>query len=68
SRPPAVPLGEVLDAADRTCAAPVREHVLTHHPQQPYDARNLAPGALLAHDPRPVSFDTAALGGARAAV
>lgn len=68
SRPPAVPLGEVLDAADRTCAAPVREHVLTHHPLQPYDARNLAPGALLAHDPRPFSFDTAALGGARAAV
>ena len=50
-RPPAVPLGEVLDAADRTCATPVREHVLTHHPLQPYDARNLAPGGLLAHDP-----------------
>ena len=40
-RPPAVPLGELLDAADRTTAAPVRDAVLTRHPLQPYDARNL---------------------------
>ncbi|MEI5673160.1 MULTISPECIES: exodeoxyribonuclease V subunit gamma [unclassified Nocardioides] len=59
-RPPAVPLGEILDAADRTTAAPVREQVLTRHPLQPYDARNFA-------RPRPFSFDTAALAGARSA-
>ncbi len=68
SRPPAVPLGEILDAADRTTSAPVRDHVLVHHPLQPYDARNLTPGALVAADPRPFGFDTAALAGARAAV
>lgn len=59
-RPPAVPLGEILDAADRTTAEPVRDRVLTHHPLQPYDARNFVPG-------RPFSFDAAALAGARAA-
>jgi exodeoxyribonuclease V gamma subunit len=64
-RPPAVPLGEVLDALDRTCAAPVREGVLVRHPLQPYDARNLAAGALVGD--RPFSFDSAALAGATAA-
>lgn len=59
-RPPAVPLGEILDAADRTTAEPVRDRVLTHHPLQPYDARNFATAA-------PFSFDTAALAGARSA-
>ena len=59
-RPPAVPLGEILDAADRTTAAPVRDTVLTRHPLQPYDARNFDPE-------RPFSFDTAALAGARSA-
>ncbi len=66
-RPPAVPLGEVLDAADRTTAHPVRDHVEVVHPLQPYDARNLVPGALVAGE-EPFSFDTAALAGARAAV
>lgn len=59
-RPPAVPLGEILDAADRTTAEPVRERVLTQHPLQPYDARNFVPE-------RPFSFDVAALAGARSA-
>ena len=59
-RPPAVPLGEILDAADRTAAEPVRERVLTHHPLQPYDARNFSSAG-------PFSFDTAALAGARSA-
>jgi exodeoxyribonuclease V gamma subunit len=59
-RPPAVPLGEILDAADRTTAVPVRDQVLTRHPLQPYDARNF-------ERDRPFSFDTAALGGARSA-
>ncbi len=63
SRPPAVPLGEILDAAARTAAAP--GDVLVRHPLQPYDARNLLPGALVGD--RPFSFDTAALAGASAA-
>ncbi|WP_395659032.1 exodeoxyribonuclease V subunit gamma [Nocardioides sp.] len=59
-RPPAVPLGEILDAADRTTAEPVRDRVLVRHPLQPYDARNFDPA-------RPFSFDAAALAGARSA-
>ncbi len=59
-RPPAVPLGEILDAADRTTSAPVRDRVLTRHPLQPYDARNFKRAD-------PFSFDTAALAGARSA-
>jgi exodeoxyribonuclease V gamma subunit len=64
-RPPAVPLGELLDALDRTAAAPVREHVLTHHPLQPFDEANLVPGRL--HGSRPFTFDRSALAGAQAA-
>lgn len=64
-RPPAVPLGELLDALDRTAAAPVREHVLTHHPLQPFDEANLVPGRLLGT--RPFTFDRTALAGAQAA-
>ena len=64
-RPPAVPLGEILDAADRTTAEPVRERIRTRHPLQPYDARNLTADGLVGA--RPFSFDTAALAGARAA-
>lgn len=59
-RPPAVPLGEILDAADRSTAEPVRDRVLTRHPLQPYDARNFV-------QERPFSFDAAALAGARSA-
>lgn len=70
-RPPAVPLGEILDAADRTTGGPVREQVLTRHPLQPYDARNLlAADDTTDPDPelpgpaqRPFSFDRAALAG-----
>jgi exodeoxyribonuclease V gamma subunit len=43
--PPAVPLGELLDALDRTATAPsgpVRDAVTTRHPLQPFDARNFA--------------------------
>lgn len=64
-RPPAVPLGELLDALDRTAAAPVRESVLTHHPLQPFDEDNLVPGAL--RGKRPFTFDRSALAGAQAA-
>ncbi len=64
-RPPAVPLGELLDGLDRTAAGPVRDQVLVKHPLQPFDVRNLVPGDLVAD--RPFSFDAAALAGAEAA-
>ncbi len=63
-RPPAVPLGELLDALDRTAAAPVRPSVLVHHPLQPFDPRNHTPDALVAG--QTFSFDTATLAGAEA--
>lgn len=65
-RPPAVPLGELLDALDRTAAGPVRDAVVVRHPLQSYDVRNHEPGALGA--PGPFSFDRASLAGARASV
>src|SRR3990170_7060414 len=65
ARPPAVPLGELLDALDSAAARPVRDTVLVHHPLQPFDTRNLVPGALAGADP--FSFDRAALAGAEAA-
>ena len=66
-RPPAVPIGELLDALDTTCAQLVREHVTIRHPLQPFDARNFTAGRL-GHDPdQPFSFDRAALDGAVAA-
>ncbi len=65
TRPPAVPLGEILDALDRTAASPVRDSVLLRHPLQPYDARNLVPGALTGE--LSFSFDRASLAGAVAA-
>ncbi len=67
-RPPAVPLGELLDALDTTAtnrSGSVREHVLTQHPLQPFDVRNLVAGELVGA--RPFSFDRAALAGAEAA-
>ncbi len=69
SRPPAVPLGELLDALDDTARAatgePAHSQVLVRHPLQPFDARNLEPGKLGV--PGPFSFDPAALAGALAA-
>ncbi|HEY5980937.1 MAG TPA: exodeoxyribonuclease V subunit gamma [Microlunatus sp.] len=66
-RPPAVPIGELLDAVDQTVRTadgrPPRETVLRRHPLQPFDAGNFA-----VTDGRvPFSFDAAALRGARAA-
>ncbi|MCA1845061.1 MAG: exodeoxyribonuclease V subunit gamma, partial [Actinobacteria bacterium] len=73
-RPPAVPVGELLDVVDRTARTdetagdgsplPARTRVVVHHPLQPFDARNFTTGALV---PRRVwSFDPVALAGARA--
>ena len=68
-RPPAVPLGEVLDALDATASTadgrPVSEAVTVHHPLQPFDAKNVSAGGLLRG--ATFSFDTAAAAGARAA-
>ena len=64
-RPPAVPLGELLDALDRTTAQPVREHVLTHHPLQPFDEANFVAGRLRGDGA--FTFDRFALAGASAA-
>jgi exodeoxyribonuclease V gamma subunit len=66
---PAVPLGELLDALDRTASTtdgqPVRDAITTRHPLQPFDPRNFEVGVLAAA--RPFSFDPVALSGARAA-
>jgi exodeoxyribonuclease V gamma subunit len=63
-RPPAVPVGELLDTIDRTVQGQARERVLICHPLQPFDPRNFTPGALV--DDRPWGFDQRALAGARA--
>jgi exodeoxyribonuclease V gamma subunit len=67
--PPAVPLGELLDALDRTATTPdgrpARDAVTVRHPLQPFDARNFTPDTLGV--PGPFSFDSQALEGARSA-
>jgi len=66
-RPPAVPVGELLDIVERTArrqGSSVREQVVIHHPLQPFDPRNFTPGRLVAG--RPWGFDPQALAGARA--
>jgi exodeoxyribonuclease V gamma subunit len=55
-RPPAVPVGELLDTIDAT-ARPGREAVLVQHPLQPFDPRNFTA-------PDPWSFDRVTLAGA----
>ncbi|BBH17579.1 RecBCD enzyme subunit RecC [Nocardioides baekrokdamisoli] len=64
TRPPSVPLGELLDALDDTATAAggrASEVVTRHHPLQPHDARNFASTA-------PFSFDRVALAAAQASV
>ena len=68
-RPPAVPVGELLDVVDRTVRVdgadtPARERIVVHHPLQPFDARNFMPGRLLPD--HPWSFDAVTLEGAQA--
>lgn len=68
-RPPAVPVGELLDVIDRTVrtsdSEDPRRHVVVNHPLQPFDARNFIPGKLSGSGPW--SFDSSSLEGARAA-
>src|SRR3546814_3314045 len=59
-RPPAVPLGELLDALDRTTDQPVRTSIVVQHPLQPFDPRNLEPGRLGVPG-QPFTFDRTAL-------
>lgn len=68
-RPPAVPLGELLDALDETARTPdgrpVSRAVTVRHPLQPFDRRTVEPGALVPGSA--FTFDRAALAGASAA-
>lgn len=74
ARPPCVPLGELLDTLVTLTGGPgpgddrdqARRRLVTHHPLQPFDARNFAAGALGVG--RPFSFDTDTLAGARRAL
>jgi exodeoxyribonuclease V gamma subunit len=61
-RPPAVPLGELLDAITATAGERGREQVVVRHPLQPFDARNFTPQGL--GGAGPFSFDRAELAGA----
>jgi exodeoxyribonuclease V gamma subunit len=63
-RPPAVPVGELLDMVDRTAQGDAREQVLVRHPLQPFDPRNFTPRALGGDGSW--SFDRVTLDGARA--
>lgn len=67
--PPAVPLGELLDALDRTATAPVgkrvRDLVTTRHPLQPFDPRNFTANDLSTAGP--FSYDPLGHAGAVAA-
>lgn len=59
-RPPAVPLGELLDVLDAMVPG-ARTEVVTRHPLQPYDVRSFTGSP-------PRSFDPVGLAGARRAV
>ncbi len=63
SRPPAVPLAELLDALDMTTENKIRKQIVVEHPLQPFDVRNVIPGKFR---PRvPFSFDPTVLRAAR---
>ncbi len=64
-RPPAVPLGELLDAVAATAGPDAPARIVVRHPLQPFDARNFTSGALGV--PGPFSFDRVELDGCRAA-
>jgi exodeoxyribonuclease V gamma subunit len=64
TRPPAVPLAELLDALDATTSDSVRDRIVVHHPLQPFDIRNVIPGELIPD--LPFTFDNTVLNAARA--
>ena len=67
-RPPAVPLAELLDALDLTTEGTVHDAVVTRHPLQPFDIRNVEPGGVVRAVPdKPFTFDATVLRAARAA-
>ncbi|MCZ8382313.1 exodeoxyribonuclease V subunit gamma [Mycobacterium sp. CPCC 205372] len=66
-RPPAVPLMELLDTLDITTEDTTRHRVLTEHPLQPFDIRNVIPGMLNMPAAVPFTFDSTALTAARVA-
>jgi exodeoxyribonuclease V gamma subunit len=66
-RPPAVPVGELLDTIDATARCvdgAARDQVVIRHPLQPFDPRNFTAGVIAGAGPW--SFDGVALAGARA--
>ena len=66
-RPPAVPVGELLDVVDRTVhtsTGAARDRIVVNHPLQPFNPRNFQPGALAGVSAW--SFDRVMLNGARA--
>ncbi len=68
-RPPAVPVGELLDVVDHTVRTPTgraRGAIVLKHPLQPFDKRNFERDALVPDTPW--SFDALHLAGARAAL
>ena len=67
ARPPAVPVGELLDAIDASVDGgerPASARVLVRHPLQPFDQRDFVPAPHAGG--RPWSFDRVTLEGARA--
>jgi exodeoxyribonuclease V gamma subunit len=69
ARPPAVPIGELLDVIDRTVRTddgPARARVEVRHPLQPFDPKNFTNGELVPE--RTWSFDPVTLEGARALI
>ncbi|MCV7298230.1 exodeoxyribonuclease V subunit gamma [Mycobacterium barrassiae] len=66
-KPPAVPLVELLDTLDITTSEKVRDRVLVEHPLQPFDVRNVTPGALGMPPGKSFTFDPTALTAARVA-
>ena len=66
-RPPAVPVGELLDVVDRTVRVPdgrPRDRIVVEHPLQAFDPRNFTSGELRIDGPW--GFDAPTLAGARA--
>ena len=66
-KPPAVPVMELLDTLDITTPEKARDQVLVEHPLQPFDIRNVTPGALNMPAGQPFTFDSTALTAAQVA-